>query len=53
MAMFSTYFAWALIDSACPIGSRSSATVAISFLAGWRSSGSIVRPFANAPVLPR
>ena len=51
MAMFSTYFAWKLIDLGEPYWLAFFATVAISFVGGVVIERLIVRPFANAPVL--
>jgi len=51
MAMFSTYFAWKLIDSGQPYWLAFFATVIASFIGGVVIERLIVRPFANAPVL--
>jgi branched-chain amino acid transport system permease protein len=51
MAMFSTYFAWKLMDLGAPYWFAFFATVAASFIAGVAIERLIVRPFANAPVL--
>ena len=51
MAMFSTYFAWKLIDFGQPYWFAFFATVAVSFIGGVVIERLIVRPFANAPVL--
>jgi branched-chain amino acid transport system permease protein len=49
--MFSTYFAWKLIDLGEPYWFAFFATVAISFVGGVVIERLIVRPFANAPIL--
>ena len=51
MAMFSTYFAWKLIDSGQPYWVAFFATVVASFIGGVAIERLIVRPFANAPIL--
>ena len=51
MAMFSTYFAWKLIDSGEPYWLAFCATVVVSFVGGVAIERLVVRPFANAPVL--
>jgi branched-chain amino acid transport system permease protein len=51
MAMFSTYFAWKLIDLGEPYWLAFSATVVVSFIGGMVIERLVVRPFANAPVL--
>ena len=51
MAMFSTYFAWKLIDFGQPYWLAFFATVVASFIGGVVIERLIVRPFANAPVL--
>src|SRR4029077_2329830 len=50
MAMFSTYFAWKLIDSGQPYWLAFFATVVASFIGGAVIERLVVRPFANAPV---
>ena len=51
MAMFSTYFAWKLIDSGTPYWLAFVATVLVSFVAGLLIQRFVVRPFAHAPIL--
>jgi branched-chain amino acid transport system permease protein len=51
MAMFSTYFAWYLMESGWPYWRAFAATVIVSFVGGLVIERLIVRPFANAPVL--
>src|SRR5579863_9450192 len=51
MAMFSTYFAWKLIDMGEPYWLAFFATVILSFAGGVVIERLVVRPFANAPVL--
>ena len=51
MAMFSTYFAWKLIDMGEPYWFAFFATVILSFAGGIVIERLVVRPFANAPVL--
>ena len=51
MAMFSTYFAWEMIDSGWPYWLAFVATVVLSFLGGVAIERIVVRPFANAPIL--
>ena len=51
MAMFSTYFAWRLMDMGWPYWRAFAATVVLSFVGGLAIERLIVRPFANAPVL--
>jgi branched-chain amino acid transport system permease protein len=51
MAMFSTYFAWKLMDSGWPYWRAFAVTVLASFIGGVLIERMIVRPFANAPVL--
>src|SRR5271155_2396810 len=51
MAMFSTYFAWKLIDSGQPYWLAFFSTVVVSFIGGAAVERLVVRPFANAPVL--
>ena len=52
MAMFSTYFAWKLMDSRLALlGRVLRATVVASFIGGVVIERLVVRPFANAPVL--
>ncbi len=51
MAMFSTYFAWKLIDLGQPYWFAFLATIVVSFIGGVAIERLIVRPFANAPVL--
>jgi branched-chain amino acid transport system permease protein len=51
MAMFSTYFAWKLIDSGMPYWLAFVATVLVSFVAGLLIQRFVVRPFARAPIL--
>ena len=51
MAMFSTYFAWKMIESGAPYWFAFFATVAVSFIVGVAIERLIVRPFDDAPVL--
>src|SRR6202789_878166 len=51
MAMFSTYFAWKLIDSGTPYWLAFVATVLVSFVAGLLIQRFVVRPFSRAPIL--
>jgi branched-chain amino acid transport system permease protein len=51
MAMFSTYFAWKLMDSGWPYWRAFAATVLVSFIGGVVIERLIVRPFAKAPIL--
>ena len=51
MAMFSTYFAWKMIDSGSPYWLAFIVTVIASFLAGVLIERVVVRPFARAPIL--
>ena len=51
MAMFSTYFAWKIIDSGSPYWLAFIVTVIASFLAGLLIERVVVRPFARAPIL--
>ena len=51
MAMFSTYFAWKLMDLGWPYWRAFFATVVISFAGGLVIERVVVRPFARAPVL--
>ena len=51
MAMFSTYFAWKLMDSGWPYWGAFAATVVASFIGGILIERLVVRPFASAPVL--
>ncbi len=51
MAMFSTYFAWKLMDLGEPYWFAFFATVVASFIGGVLIERLIVRPFANAPIL--
>jgi branched-chain amino acid transport system permease protein len=51
MAMFSTYFAWKLIDSGAPYWVAFFVTVAVSFAGGVVIERLVVRPFAKAPIL--
>jgi branched-chain amino acid transport system permease protein len=51
MAMFSTYFAWKMIDSGSPYWVAFIVTILVSFLAGVVIERVVVRPFARAPVL--
>ncbi len=51
MAMFSTYFAWKLMDLGWPYWRAFVVTVLVSFVGGVAIERVIVRPFANAPVL--
>ena len=51
MAMFSTYFAWKLIDVGQPYWVAAIATILASFVVGMAIERLIVRPFANAPIL--
>jgi branched-chain amino acid transport system permease protein len=51
MAMFSTYFAWWMIDSGSPYWLAFVATILVSFVAGLLIERIVVRPFAHAPIL--
>src|SRR6202035_3699865 len=51
MAMFSTYFAWKLMDLGEPYWFAFFATVIASFIGGVVIERLVVRPFANAPIL--
>ncbi len=51
MAMFSTYFAWKLMDVGWPYWRAFFVTVILSFVGGVVIERVIVRPFAKAPVL--
>src|SRR6202046_2669280 len=51
MAMFSTYFAWKLMDLREPYWSAFFAAVVASFIGGVVIERLVVRPFANAPIL--
>ena len=51
MAMFSTYFAWKLMDLGWPYWRAFAVTVLASFLGGVVIERTVIRPFANAPVL--
>jgi branched-chain amino acid transport system permease protein len=51
MAMFSTYFAWYMIDSGSPYWLAFVATVLVSFVAGMLIERLVVRPFSRAPIL--
>ena len=51
MAMFSTYFAWKLMDSGWPYWGAFVVTVLASFVVGVVIERVVVRPFAQAPVL--
>ncbi len=51
MAMFSTYFAWKLMDLGWPYWRAFFATVVVSFVGGLVIERLVVRPFARAPVL--
>jgi branched-chain amino acid transport system permease protein len=51
MAMFSTYFAWRLMDLGWPYWRAFAATVVVSFAGGVVIERVVVRPFAKAPVL--
>jgi branched-chain amino acid transport system permease protein len=51
MAMFSTYFAWKLMDLGEPYWFAFFATVVASFIGGVVIERLVVRPFANAPIL--
>jgi branched-chain amino acid transport system permease protein len=51
MAMFSTYFAWKLMDSGWPYWRAFAATVLVSFIGGAAIERVVVRPFAKAPIL--
>jgi branched-chain amino acid transport system permease protein len=51
MAMFSTYFAWKMIDFGVRYWLAFAATVVVSFVAGVAVERVVVRPFARAPVL--
>ena len=51
MAMFSTYFAWYMIDSGSPYWLAFVVTVLVSFVAGILIERVVVRPFSHAPIL--
>ena len=51
MAMFSTYFAWKLMDLGWPYWRAFVVTVVVSFVGGVVIERLVVRPFAKAPVL--
>ena len=51
MAMFSTYFAWKLMDWGWPYWRAFAVTVLVSFVGGVAIERVVVRPFARAPVL--
>ena len=51
MAMFSTYFAWWMLDSGQPYWFAFGLTVVVSFVAGVAIERIVVRPFAKAPIL--
>src|SRR5271163_1543979 len=51
MAMFSTYFAWYMIDAGSPYWLAFVATVLVSFVAGMLIERLVVRPFSRAPIL--
>ena len=51
MATFSTFIAWALIQSGWPYWAAFFATVAISFAGGLAIQRALLRPFERAPVL--
>ena len=51
MAMFSTYFAWKLMDLGWPYWRAFAVTVLASFFGGVAIERIVIRPFANAPVL--
>jgi branched-chain amino acid transport system permease protein len=51
MAMFSTYFAWNLMNSGWPYWRAFAVTVLVSFVGGIVIERVVVRPFAKAPVL--
>jgi branched-chain amino acid transport system permease protein len=51
MAMFSTYFAWFLMQSGRPYWEAFVTTVALSFVGGVLIERIVVRPFASAPIL--
>lgn len=51
MAMFSTYLAWAMIDSGIPYWAAFAATVVLSFVGGVAIERLVIRPMAEAPVL--
>jgi branched-chain amino acid transport system permease protein len=51
MAMFSTYFAWKLMDLGEPYWFAFFATIVASFICGVVIERLVVRPFANAPIL--
>jgi branched-chain amino acid transport system permease protein len=51
MAMFSTYFAWKLMDLGWPYWRAFLTTVVASFVSGVVLERVVVRPFARAPVL--
>src|ERR1700689_5621888 len=51
MAMFSTYFAWWLLQSGEPYWFAFVATMTLSFIGGLLIERVVVRPFAKAPIL--
>src|SRR5271166_3197535 len=51
MAMFSTYFAWKLMDSGWPYWRAFAVSVIASFVGGVVIERLVVRPFSRAPVL--
>jgi branched-chain amino acid transport system permease protein len=51
MAMFSTYIAWAMVDSGMPYWAAFLLTILFSFIGGMAIERLIVRPFSRAPVL--
>src|SRR5690606_1247074 len=51
MATFSTFIAWALIQSGWPYWAAFVVTVAISFAGGLAIQRTLLRPFERAPVL--
>ena len=51
LAMFSTYFAWSLINAGVPYWPAFLLTVALSFLLGVCIERVVIRPVENAPVL--
>lgn len=51
MAMFSTYFAWWMMESGRPYWQAFLAAVIVSFIVGMAIERIVVRPFAKAPIL--
>jgi branched-chain amino acid transport system permease protein len=51
MAMFSTYFAWTLVNAGLPFWAAFLVTLVASFLAGMAIERVVIRPVEKAPVL--